>query len=87
MKLMKTGDKVYYNRNGQPAEAEVIRICGDYVTLRYNVTVWIGNDNPYFNMHGGFRLRKNRVFTDKKELEEAIKKQRERQYKNISVGI
>lgn len=75
---MKTGDKVYYNRNGQPAEAEVIRISGDYVTLRYFVTVWIGNDNPYFNMHGGFRLRKNRVYLNKKEAEEAILRQRER---------
>lgn len=74
MKLMKTGDKVYYNRNGQPAEAEVIRISGDYVTLRYFVTVWIGNDNPYFNMHGGFRLRKNRVYPNKKEAEEAIRR-------------
>ena len=81
MKLMKAGDKVYYNRNGQPAEAEIIRISGDYVTLRYFVTVWIGNDNPYFNMHGGFRLRKNRVYSNKKEAEEAILEQRQRKYK------
>ena len=87
MKLMKTGDKVYYNRNGQPAQAEVIRICGDYVTLRYDVTVWIGNDNPYFNMHGGFRLRRNRVFMDRQEAEEAIRKQRERKNKNETPGI
>lgn len=78
---MKAGDKVYYNRNGQPAEAEIIRISGDYVTLRYFVTVWIGNDNPYFNMHGGFRLRKNRVYSNKKEAEEAILEQRQRKYK------
>ena len=78
---MKAGDKVYYNRNGQPAEAEIIRISGDYVTLRYYVTVWIGNDNPYFNMHGGFRLRKNRVYPSKKEAEKAILEQRQRKYK------
>ena len=78
---MNAGDKVYYNRNGQPAEAEVIRISGDYVTLRYFVTVWIGNDNPYFNMHGGFRLRKNRVYSSKKEAEEAILEQRQRKYR------
>ena len=84
---MKAGDKVYYNRNGQPTEAEVIRISGDYVTLRYFVTVWIGNDNPYFNMHGGFRLRKNRVYSNKKEAEEAILKQRERKYRNEEAGI
>ena len=81
MKLMKPGDKVYYNRNGQPAEAEVIRVSGDYVTLRYFVTVWIGNDNPYFNMHGGFRLRRNRVYSNKKEAEEAILEQRQRKYR------
>ena len=78
---MKAGDKVYYNRNGQPAEAEVIRVSGDYVTLRYFVTVWIGNDNPYFNMHGGFRLRRNRVYSNKKEAEEAILEQRQRKYR------
>ncbi len=84
---MKTGDKVYYNRNGQPAEAEVIRISGDYVTLRYYVTVWIGNENPYFNMHGGFRLRRNRVYSSKKEVEEEIRRKRERKYKNEEPGI
>ena len=84
---MKTGDKVYYNRNGQPAEAEVIRVSGDYVTLRYYVTVWIGNDNPYFNMHGGFSLRRNRVYSSKKEVEEEIRRKRERKYKNEEAGI
>ena len=84
---MKPGDKVWYNRNGQATEAEIIRISGDYVTLRYFVTVWIGNDNPYFNMHGGFRLRKNRVYPSKTEAEEAIRKQRERKYKNLQAGI
>ena len=71
--LMKAGDTVYFVENRSVREAEVFKLAGDFVTLRFQYRD--PNSGPREDVYhnGGLRLRKSRVFESKEEAERSIK--------------
>ena len=72
---MKTGDTVFFiETNNNIRSAEVLKIAGDFVTLRYNYTDphYIDGGKHHITGNGGIRLRKSRVFSSKEPAEKYI---------------
>lgn len=73
---MKPGDKAYIiETNNQIREVEIIKIVGDFVTLRYDYTDphYISGGRHHITSKGGMRLRKGRAFQSREAAEEHIK--------------
>ena len=70
---MKVGDTVYFVENRSVREAEVFKLAGDFVTLRFQYRD--PNSSPREDVYhnGGLRLRKSRIFESKEEAERSIK--------------
>jgi len=72
---MKTGDTVYFiETNNTIRPAEVLKISGDFITLRYTYTDqhYINGGKHHLSANGGLRLRKSRVFPSKESAEQFI---------------
>ena len=73
---MKPGDTAYIiETNNQIREVEIIKIVGDFVTLRYGYVDphYIEGGKHHVSAKGGMRLRKSRVFETKEAAEAYIK--------------
>ncbi len=76
---MKTGETAYIiETNNQIREVEIIKIVGDFVTLRYGYVDphYIEGGKHHISAKGGIRLRKSRVFETKEAAEKYIKEKK-----------
>jgi len=70
---MKAGDTVYFVENRSVRKAEVFKLAGDFVTLRFQYRDPNSGPGKGVYHNGGIRLRKSRVFKSKEEAERSIK--------------
>ncbi|MBR0420817.1 MAG: hypothetical protein IJI66_16770 [Erysipelotrichaceae bacterium] len=70
---MKPGDKAYFVETGNVREAEVLKINGDFVTLRFRYPDPNSGPRHTVYQNGGLRLRKSRVFESKEEAQKSIR--------------
>ena len=73
---MKQGDKVYYIDVNTVKEAEVLKIAGGFVTLRFQYPDPNSAPGHVVYQNGGIRLRQNRVFETQQEAESAIRQRK-----------
>ena len=72
---MKVGNTVYFiESNDSIRSAEIIKISGDFVTLRYtyNDPHYINGGKHHISVNGGIRLRKCRLFSTEDEAKKYI---------------
>ena len=73
---MKTGDKVYYIENNKVVQAEVLKLGGGFVTLRFKYPDPNSGPRQIVYQNGGIRLRQSKVFESKEAAEAALKQRK-----------
>ncbi len=69
---MKTGDAVYIVETSSVKQVDVLKVSGDFVTVKYKT--YLPADNfGHIEKTGGIRIRRTRVFESKEAAEAYIK--------------